>query len=294
MPKRTEFEEWLYNEIESQKGLYVPVTASVFERLLITKLPCDKIHPNPDDEFCFPEIGPSFRIISKYVNEFRENTQNGYPAIKEPLMVGKVHPSGYMLINGHHRWAAAMQSGFKTVPVKIINMTTAADIRRMIENSKHDKRVTMDLDEVVFRDANDPYIEKVPGLRGGAMKDKRMRLGIPALFRFFNTHGYDIWVYSANYYSIDDVQRYFRRYSVNVDGIITGTSKKKVSESEAEKAMAALFANKYGQTVHIDNDMVLVTQSNSKDFEEVPIEATGSDWSKEIIEKSKSFVKTEE
>ena len=294
MPKRTEFEEWIYNEIESQKGLYVPVTASIFERLLITKLPCDKIHPNPEDEFCFPEIGPSFRIISNYVNEFRENVQNGYPAIKEPLMVGKVHPSGYMLINGHHRWAAAMKSGFKTVPVKIINMTTPADIRRMIENSKHDKRVTMDLDEVVLRDANDPYIEKVPGLRGGGKNNKRMRLGIPALFRHFNTHGYDIWVYSANYYSIDDVQRYFRHYSVNVDGIIVGTAKKKVSESEAEKNMAKLIANKYGQTVHIDNDMVLVTHGGSGDFDEIAIEATGSDWSKEIIEKSKSFVKTEE
>ena len=293
MPKRTEFEEWIYNEIESQKGLYVPVTASIFERLLITKLPCDKIHPNPEDEFCFPEVGPSFRIISKYENEFRENVQNGYPAIQEPLMVGKVHPSGYMLINGHHRWAAAMKVGMKRVPVKIINMTTPADIKRMIENSKHDKRVTMDLDEVVLRDANDPYIEKVPGLRGGK-SNQRMRLGIPALLRFFNTHGYDIWIYSANYYSIDDLQRYFRRYSVHVDGIITGTSKKKVSESEAEKNMAKLIANKYGQTVHIDNDMVLVTHSGSGDFDEIAIEATGSDWSKEIIEKSKSFVKTQE
>ncbi len=290
MAKKTEFEEWLQQEIESQKGLYVPVTASIFERLLITKLPCTSIHPNPEDEFCFPEVGPSFRIISEYVNEFRENKDKGIPPVQEPLMVGKVHPSGYMLINGHHRWAAAMKSDIKKVPVKIINMTTDADIKRMIEDSKHDKRVTMDLDEVVFRDANDPYIEKVPGLRGKGKNRKRMRLGIPALFRHFNTHGYDIWVYSANYYSIDDVKRYFRRYSVNVDGIITGTSKKKVTESEAEKTMAKLIANKYGQTVHIDNDSVLVTHSQSRDFEEIALESTGADWSKEIMDKSKSYI----
>ena len=289
MANKTEFEVWLQNEIESQKGLYVPVKASLFERLMVTNLPCQSIHPNPDDEFCFPEVGPSYRIISEYENEFRQNIQNGYPAVKEPLMVGKVHPSGYMLINGHHRWAAAMKAGLKKVPVKVINMTTDDDIRRMIENSQHDKRITLDLEEVVLRDASDPYIEKVPGLRGSG-KNHRMRLGIPALLHHFNTHGYDIWVYSANYYSIDDVQRYFRRYSVNVDGIITGTSKKKVSESEAEKNMARLIANKYSQTVHIDNDMVLVTHSQSKDFEEYPIEVTGADWSKEIMDKSKSYI----
>ncbi len=288
MAKKTEFEAWLQKEIESQKGLYVPVKASIIERLMVTQLPCDSIHPNPDDEFCFPEVGPSYRIISEYEGKFRENMQNGYPAVQEPLMVGKVHPGGYMLINGHHRWAAAMKVGIKKVPVKVINMTTDDDIRRMIENSKHDRRVTLDLDEVVLRDPSDPYIEKVPWLRGG--RNYRMRLGIPALLRHFNTHGYDIWAYSANYYSIDDVQRYFRRYSVNVDGIIVGTSKKKVSESEAEKNMKKLIANKYGQTVHIDNDMVLVTHSQSKDFEEIPIEAIGADWSKEIMEKSKSYI----
>ena len=31
---------------------------------------------------------------------------------EEPLIVEKVHPEGYMLLNGHHRWAAALKTGY--------------------------------------------------------------------------------------------------------------------------------------------------------------------------------------
>ncbi len=281
---KTEFEEFIQSEIESQKGLYVPLQASPLERFLVTKTSCKKIHPNPDDEFCFPDVGPSYRIISEYESKMRTAMGNGYPPIEEPLMVSKVSPDGYMLINGHHRWAAAMKVGLKSVPIKIINMTTDEDIRRMIENSKHDKRVTVDLDEVVFRDASYPYLEKALGFPHNMKFKQRMRLGIPALFHYLNAHGYDIWVYSAYFYSIDDIRKYFKYYSVTVDGIITGTAKKKKDGSDARKDMDKLIANKYDTTVHLDNDLLLVTRGKTKEFDEITIEDQGEKWSKNVME----------
>ena len=34
--------------------------------------------------------------------------------------------------------------------------------------------------------------------------------------------GYDIWLYSSNYYSSEDMREFFRSYSATVDGVISG------------------------------------------------------------------------
>ncbi|WP_022760236.1 hypothetical protein [Butyrivibrio sp. AD3002] len=61
-----QFKEFIKSEIKKYKGVYFPIKAGRWERLLITELPCSSLHPNPDDEFCSESIGPSFRIISEY------------------------------------------------------------------------------------------------------------------------------------------------------------------------------------------------------------------------------------
>ena len=66
----------------------------------------------------------------------------------DPITVEKVHPDGYMILNGHHRWAAAMRVGIKMIPVKIVNLTNEVDIEKMLRASNNDKRATLDLDEV--------------------------------------------------------------------------------------------------------------------------------------------------
>ena len=55
----------------------------------------------------------------------------------ESIMVQKIHPSGYMILNGHHRWAAALRLGIKRVPIKILNLTHEDDIINIIERSEN-------------------------------------------------------------------------------------------------------------------------------------------------------------
>ncbi len=263
----------------------MPVKASTLERHLVTKAPCTSLHPNPEDEFCFPEIGPNYGIISDYMQQIRHNkkAREAYP-FEEPLIVEKLRPNGYMLINGHHRWAAALQQGVKTVPIRIINSASSSDIMELIKNSNHDKRVTLDLDEVVFRSDADTYIEKKPKSLSGRRFKKRIRLGMPALFLYLAKNGYDIFVYSADYYSIDDIQKLFSLYSVHVDGIITGTGNKRLQKTEAEKQMEKLIATKYARTIHIDNEMVLLTKGKKEDFEDFSIDAPEDQWSKKVMD----------
>ena len=47
--------------------------------------------------------------------------------------------------------------------------------------------------------------------------------------------------------------------------------------------MRELFNNKYQLTLHIDNDSILETRSDTKEFEEHAITSSEEDWSKTAI-----------
>ena len=281
---KTQLEEFVSNDIDEQKGVSIPVHASLLERLLVRKTACKNLHPNADDEFTIPSVGPSYRIIGEYETKFRNAMKRGEKVIDDPLIVEKLRPSGYLLLNGHHRWAAAMRCNIKTVPIKIINCASESDIKTILAKSQHDKRVAIDLDEVIFRSPDYQYLEKKAFTFPMSLRFKqRIRLGIPALFYCLEKNGYDIWVYASDFYSIDDIQKFFKAYSVHVDGIITGVSKREQNNSDSVKRMKELINNKYLMTLHIDNDSILETHSRTKDFEEYEIDVPEEEWSKKAI-----------
>ena len=152
--------EYMEREREKYAGVLVPVRALMLERMLVKSVRTDRLHPNPDDEFCFPDVGPNYGIINDYERKFRQHRSMQTGPYPDYLIVQKVRPDGYMLLNGHHRWAAAMRVGFPRVPVKITNITQETDIRRMLQLSAHDRRVTLDLDEVIFLSGEDMPAEK--------------------------------------------------------------------------------------------------------------------------------------
>lgn len=278
------FSVHLQEELKKYGDIMVPVKAGLPERLLVKKALVSKLHPNPDDEFCWPEVGPSSSIINKYISLYKQYGAMYRPEDlgQEPLMVEKVHPDGYMLLNGHHRWAAYWTLGVKLVPVSIVNLTQETDIEQMIRESKHDRRATLDLDEVVFCRGDEPA-EKMRSSRFSRKYKEKLRLGIPRILHTLSKQGYDIWVYTAKYYSMDDIRDLFKQYTVKVDGIITGTGRKTKGQTESKKRVEHLFAEKYVQTLHIDRDMVLRTFADTKDFEDYPVGGSGADWARAVL-----------
>ena len=150
MAGKTQFEQFIADEIEKNRGLLVPVKASLAERMFVRKAHWKDLHPNPDDEFCFPSIGPNFEIISNYEQMIREGRWASKSVRRDPITVEKVLPKGYMILNGHHRWGAAVKMNYSPLPISIVNLTHETDVERMVARSRHDKRVTLDLDELVF------------------------------------------------------------------------------------------------------------------------------------------------
>ena len=288
MAGQTEFQKYLAQKLKEDEGVLVPVKASALERMFVKKTNTKKLHPNPEDEFCDPTIGPNDGIISDYVQKIRNSVNQVSRPWDEPLIVEKVHPDGYRLLNGHHRWAAALKTGYSPVGISIVNLTQATDIERMVRNSTHDKRVTVDLDELVFcTEGGGLPLEKPLSFPLNRIYREHMRLGIPALLHFLGEQGYDIWVYSARYYSIEYIRSYFKRYSVKVDGIVTGAGRRmSAARNELAKRTEKMITDQYAETLHIDSDLVLRTVRDSRIFEEYPVEAEPEAWCgavKEII-----------
>ena len=282
---------YIQEEISKVKGVSLPARSSVLERAVRRKLPVKKLHPNPYDEFCDPKIGPNEGIVRQYVETFRRLMVNGgisYDAQKasfitlEPICVQKIRPEGYMILNGHHRWLAALQAGIPEIPVRIVNLTQKKDLERMISGAKYDRRVTMDLDEVVFTPGPDGKKEKALPFPLNRIYRQDLRYGIPALISFLTREGYDLWLYSAGYYSQDYVERLLKHHHVKVTGVITGIARKDPAVSEAKEEVEQLFRKTYRQTIHLDQATMLCVDHTGRTFSEIPLDENKV-WAAEII-----------
>ena len=282
MAGKTQFEQFIADEIEKNRGRLVPVKASLAERMFVRKAHWKDLHPNPNDEFCFPSIGPNYGIISNYEKMIQESRHSSKAVWTEPITVEKVLPEGYMILNGHHRWGAAVKMNYSPLAISIVNLTHETDVERMVARSRHAKRVTLDLDELVFcgdREEAEPPLS-FPFNRWYKM---RIRRGIPALLHYLSKLDYDVWAYSSSYYSYEYIRAYFRHYSVRFDGIITGMARKGKVYEAANTRMSKLLYNQYGETLHIGRDMILRTGKNVTPYEVYRVEDGDDTWVQTVM-----------
>ena len=66
--------------------------------------------------------------------------------------------------------------------------------------------------------------------------------------------------------------------------MITAIGKRAKASGDAGKNLEKLITNKYSSTVHIDNDLVLQINRETKDFREYPLSGETADWSKEVMD----------
>lgn len=278
---KTEFTELIAEDIRKYEGVRIPLKTGFVRRTFIRWTKCTNLHPNPGDEFCFPDIGPNFEIISDYVNKMKFQQSHGespWHGIDERLMVERMYPEGYMLVNGHHRWAAALRLGIKWAPIQVLNLVHEDDIINIVEKSGNNKRVAIDLDEIVFVKDNICAAEKSLPFPANRRYREKIRRGFPAMCRFFQSRGYDVWVYTADYYSVDYLERLFAKYHTRPDGIITASGRVEKTSEEKKKRVTELMRNKYNRTVNLYNDMMIVVDSRTGETEQIALEGADSEW----------------
>ena len=299
--KQFDFAAYLKEEAEKVRESYYPVQVNLFTRLMKKTAKTGKLHPNPDDEFCFPEIGPNYSIIASYAKAYSQGLGDGKEWFGrgsrdgaggeydergniEPLTVQKTRPDGYMILNGHHRWAAALKSAVPRVRIRIVNLTQVEDVRDMLARSRADRRVTVDLDEVVFAGKGETTLEKPMPFPLNRFFRERVRSGIPALFHTLSNRGYDIWAYSAGYYSMDYIRHYFKAWNVRLAGIVTGTGRKIRQDAATDHEIKRLMDIRYSSTLHIDRSMVIRTFSGSREREEYQLSGSPDSWVREVTD----------
>lgn len=266
-----EYKRVVLDDVESYEGLTQPVKTNFFARKIIKKMDVNRLHPNPQDEFSIPDIGPNYEIVANYESEFRRLMLHGQTPMEDALIVEKMSTGGYMLLNGHHRWLAAKRVGLVNVPVEIVNVTPEEEIISKIRKSNRVRCASFDLDEVLW--TNDE-VEFPLSL----FYKKTLRKNADTLIKELRDMGFDIWVYTGEYHSTSAIENLFLYHHTVVDGIINGMKHKKSSAF-----LKDAFREQYALSLHIDNEGVICVDTKNKTYETKDIIPSENNWAAEVM-----------
>lgn len=281
MPHSKEYNEYVLADLRKYTGLMRPVKAGLIERLIVRKAKMGKLHPNPEDEFSVPDIGPNYGIVQDYVQKYLKLrytiVRPGYDMFPEPLTVEKMKPDGYMLLNGHHRWLAGHMLRKDRMDIRIVNVTHEKEILRAMRSTQNRICVSFDLDEVILTKEAE-HAEKKPlnplvlGCR------ERIREGVPALIDALHRMGCDIWVYTGSYASEKYIRTLLYPYHIHVDGVVNGMKNRR-----ADKGLSARFKERYDVSVHVDTASVTCVDTKNRNYEISDLKNGPSAWASEAI-----------
>ncbi len=88
---------YVLDDLEKTEGNRELVRVGFLERRRVRHLSPRELHVNPDDEFTDPNIGPSDRIISEYMDLIRNLQFQRADIFDEPVLVNKMKAGGYMI-----------------------------------------------------------------------------------------------------------------------------------------------------------------------------------------------------
>lgn len=275
-----EYKRLVLEDLKTYERLNHPQKTGVVKRLVTRKLPIMQLHPNPDDEFSDPTIGPNYSIVSDYQQYFQSMMRMSQDPFNEPLMVEKMSTGGYMILNGHHRWMAARRVGIKKVPVHIVNVSTDAEIIEAVKKSDRSMCASFDLDEILLTDGETYPAHKEFGFPLNRIFKKYLRRNAPVLINELRRMGFDVWVYTGEYYPEAYLNGLFKAHGTEIDGIVSGMRTRK-----GRSGIREAFSQKYRISLHVDNEEVTCVKPREKDFESFAIDAANEDWASEVVER---------
>lgn len=282
----SDYIEKVVEDVEKYNGIRKVIKAGLIERCMTRFCAPEKLHPNPADEFSQAEIGPNLEIVGEYVTQIKFLEAHRMDVFDDPVIVEKMEPDGYLLLNGHHRWFAALRMNVKKLHVKIVNIITDIDLGRMIGASANDKLVTFDFDEVLLTIDENNMATLSSTIFSKKIKE-RLRTGAPEVIRAFQNKGYDICVYTSGYFTEEDFNDFFSMYDLKADVIVNGVNEKRKAAGSADRIKQLLKEN-YKRIVHVDNESVYDVDHVIKEFETYEIKDFDLSWDegvKDIIDK---------
>lgn len=278
----SDYTEKVLDDVKKYDGIRKIVKAGLIERYTVKHCSPQKLHPNPEDEFSMESVGPNLGIVGEYTNQIKLLMRHPITDIfEEPIIVEKMEPDGYLLLNGHHRWFAALRMNVEKVHIRIVNVVNAKDIGRMMKNTQNTKLVSFDFDEVLLAAAGMKEAPLTSGLFENKYK-QRLRIGAPEVIRAFKDKGYDTCIYTSEYWDEEEFKDFFSLYGLEIDIIVNGVNDKRNNVSGNAEHIKEMLRDKYKLIAHVDNEAVVYTNHETKDFAIIDLENT-EEWAKSVI-----------
>lgn len=119
--QRSSFMNYVLEDLASTEGKREVVRAGMIERWRVKYIDPDEMHVNPNDDFSKTSVSPCDRIINEYVRQIPYLLRFDQEVFSDPVLVYKLRAGGYLILNGHHRWAAALKTGLEKLRALIVN-----------------------------------------------------------------------------------------------------------------------------------------------------------------------------
>lgn len=273
----SDYIENVLDDIEKYNDVRKIIKAGLIERHTVKYCAPEHLHPNPADEFSQADIGPNMEIVGNYVKQIQHDLKHQLQIFEEAVIVQKMEPDGYMLLNGHHRWFAALRMRINKLHIQIVNLINESDMHRMITGSDNMKLVSFDFDEVLLSADESNQAAITSGLFSNKYKE-RLREGAPELIKYFQDKGYDVCVYTAGYFTEEDFNDFFSMYGLDINIVANGINEKRKKVDEEHKRIKELLRDRYKQIVHVDNESAVCTNHITKDYEIYEIADKSLSW----------------
>lgn len=144
-------------------------------------------------------------------------------------------------------------------------------------------RVSFDLDEVLFVSPRTHKTEPAPPFPWDRIFSERLRLGTPELIRSLQAAGYQVWIYTSSERSERYIRRLFRRYGVELDGIVNAQRHLREVQGNRRERLPQKVPSRYRISLHVDDEAVIASWGREYGFHTYLLNAQDDDWKEKII-----------
>lgn len=144
-------------------------------------------------------------------------------------------------------------------------------------------RVSFDLDEVLFVSPRTHKTEPAPPFPWDRIFPERLRLGTPELIRSLQAAGYQVWIYTSSERSERYIRRLFRRYGVELDGIVNAQRHLREVQGNRRERLPQKVPSRYRISLHVDDEAVIASWGRQFGFNTYLLNAQDDDWKEKIM-----------
>ena len=147
-------------------------------------------------------------------------------------------------------------------------------------------RISFDLDEVLFVNPATHKVEPELPLPFKVIYRERLRSGAPELINTLQSKGFEVWIYTSSYRSINYIQGLFKHYGVKFDGIVNAERHLREVQKNRDEILPQKVPNRYRISLHIDDEAVICSYGREFGFDAYQLDADDDEWKEKVIAKA--------